>query len=100
MDGIFGLVKNNIVTPISKISKYEKKISLFIFISSLIFVYGIYNYFDKWGSLTSYIDNITTAIFFVGMWLMAKRKIENWIFLDYWRCNIGSLIFLQRINIY
>lgn len=72
--------KNNIVTPISKISNYEKKISLFIFISSLIFVYGIYNYFDKWGSLTSYIDNITTAIFFVGMWLMAKRKIENWIF--------------------
>lgn len=72
--------KNNIVTPISKISNYEKKISLFILISSLIFVYGIYNYFDKWGSLTSYIDNITTAIFFVGMWLMAKRKIENWIF--------------------
>ena len=72
--------KNNIVTPISKIGNYEKKISLFIFISSLIFVYGIYNYFDKWGSLTSYIDNITTAIFFVGMWLMAKRKIENWIF--------------------
>lgn len=72
--------KNNIVTPILKISNYEKKISLFIFISSLIFVYGIYNYFDKWGSLTSYIDNITTAIFFVGMWLMAKRKIENWIF--------------------
>ena len=72
--------KNNIVTPISKISNDEKKISLFIFISSLIFVYGIYNYFDKWGSLTSYIDNITTAIFFVGMWLMAKRKIENWIF--------------------
>ena len=72
--------KNNIVTPISKISNYEKKISLFIFISSLIFVYGIYNYFDKWGSLTSYIDNVTTAIFFVGMWLMAKRKIENWIF--------------------
>ena len=79
--------KNNIVTPISKISNYEKKISLFIFISSLIFVYGIYNYFDKWGSLTSYIDNITTAIFFVGMWLMAKRKIENWIF---W--IIGDLI--------
>jgi len=72
--------KNNIATPISKISNYEKKISLFIFIFSLIFVYGIYNYFDKWGSLTSYIDNITTAIFFVGMWLMAKRKIENWVF--------------------
>ena len=37
-------------------------------------------FFGGAGSLTSYIDNITTAIFFVGMWLMAKRKIENWIF--------------------
>ena len=26
------------------------------------------------------MDTITTAIFFSGMWLMAKRKIENWIF--------------------
>ena len=31
-------------------------------------------------SITAYVDNLTTAIFFVGMWLMAKRKIENWIF--------------------
>jgi nicotinamide mononucleotide transporter len=27
----------------------------------------------------NYIDAITTSIFFAGMWLMAKRKIENWI---------------------
>ena len=71
---------NNIVTPISKVSSPEKITSLIIFFFSLSFVYGIYNYFDKWGSYTSYIDNFTTAIFFVGMWLMANRKIENWIF--------------------
>lgn len=71
---------NNIVTPISKVSSPEKIISLIIFFFSLSFVYGIYNYFDKWGSYTSYIDNFTTAIFFVAMWLMANRKIENWIF--------------------
>ena len=29
---------------------------------------------------TAYVDVFTTAIFLVGMWLMAKRKIENWIF--------------------
>ena len=29
---------------------------------------------------TEYVDVFTTAIFLVGMWLMAKRKIENWIF--------------------
>ena len=71
---------NNIVTPISKVSSPEKITSLIIFFFSLSFVYGIYNYFDKWGSYTSYIDNFTTAIFFVAMWLMSNRKIENWIF--------------------
>jgi nicotinamide mononucleotide transporter len=71
---------NNIVTPISNVSSPEKITSLIIFFFSLSFVYGIYNYFDKWGSYTSYIDNFTTAIFFVAMWLMANRKIENWIF--------------------
>ena len=72
--------ENNIVTPITRVNSHEKKIGLIIFISSLVFVYLVYVYFDKWGTITSYIDNLTTAIFFVGMWLMAKRKIENWIF--------------------
>ena len=72
--------KNDIETPITTASSNEKKIGLIIFISSLVFVYLVYVYFDKWGTITSYIDNLTTAIFFVGMWLMAKRKIENWIF--------------------
>jgi len=72
--------ENNIVTPITRVNSHEKKIGFIIFISSLVFVYLVYVYFDKWGTITSYIDNLTTAIFFVGMWLMAKRKIENWIF--------------------
>ncbi|MBT3523299.1 MAG: nicotinamide mononucleotide transporter, partial [Flavobacteriaceae bacterium] len=72
--------KNDIETPITRVSSNEKKFGLIIFLSSLVFVYLVYVYFDKWGTITSYIDNLTTAIFFVGMWLMAKRKIENWIF--------------------
>ena len=72
--------QNNVVTPISTLNYKEKKISILIFAFSIIFVYSIYVYFDKWDSYTAYIDNFTTAIFFVGMWLMAKRKIENWIF--------------------
>ena len=72
--------ENNIVTPITRVNSHEKKIGLIIFISTLVFVYLVYVYFDKWGTITSYIDNLTTAVFFVGMWLMAKRKIENWIF--------------------
>ena len=72
--------ENNVVTPISTLNYKEKKISILIFVFSIIFVYSFYVYFDKWDSFTAYIDNFTTAIFFVGMWLMAKRKIENWIF--------------------
>jgi nicotinamide mononucleotide transporter len=67
-------------TPISTTTLKEKKISVFIFIATLIFVYLVYNYFEKWTSWVAYADTITTAIFFVGMWLMAKRKIENWLF--------------------
>ena len=72
--------KDNSVTQITSINSKEKKASIIIFVSSLMFTYLVYVYFDKWDSVTAYIDNLTTAIFFVGMWLMAKRKIENWIF--------------------
>lgn len=62
---------------------------------SLLFVIGVYylkpfirNDFSMEGVqlgfhnflFTEYIDVFTTAIFLVGMWLMAKRKLENWLF--------------------
>jgi len=68
------------VTPISRITSKEKKIAIYIFLATLLFVFLVYNYFDRWTSWVAYADTITTAIFFVGMWLMAKRKIENWLF--------------------
>ena len=52
----------------------------FLALGSLLFIYFIYYQFDKWNSWTAYVDTITTAIFFVAMWLMAKRKVESWIF--------------------
>jgi len=68
------------VTPITKTTNKEKQTSAIIFLSSLLFVFIVYSIFDKWNSWVAYIDTLTTAIFFVGMWLMAKRKIENWLF--------------------
>lgn len=77
---IWSRKKNNVFTPISHLDYNEIRISIYIFFTSLLTVYTVYVYFDKWDSLTAYIDNLTTAIFFVGMWLMANRKIENWFF--------------------
>lgn len=74
-------------TPITKTTKKEQKASIYIFIATLIFVFAVYEFFEKWNSWTAYVDTITTAIFFVGMWLMAKKKLENWI---YW--IIGDII--------
>ena len=67
-------------TPISRINKQEWRYLLLLFVGSLGFVYGIYQWFGLWNSSTAVIDTLTTAIFFSGMWLMARRKIENWIF--------------------
>lgn len=77
-------------------------ICLLLFLFSIVFV-GLVYYFKPfidngfslqhisigWYHLDwiNYTDIITTSIFLVGMWLMAKRKIENWLF---W--IIGDLI--------
>lgn len=66
--------------PISVMPIKEKYISVVIFVSTLIFVVLVYFYFNKFTNWYNYVDTLLTAIFFVGMWLMAKRKIENWIF--------------------
>ena len=71
---------NHEYTPITKIKEADIKIILIIIISSAFFVSYLYSFFDKWSGLVSYIDILTTAIFFVGMWLMARRKIESWFF--------------------
>src|SRR5690554_3237338 len=68
------------VTPISKTTAWEHKISVVIFLTTLGFVFLVYKTFDKWTSWVAYVDTLTTAIFFVGMWLMARRKLENWIY--------------------
>ena len=71
---------NNTVSPISKVSNTDIRIVVLLFISSSVFVSLVYTFFDKWETIISYIDILTTAIFFAAMWLMAKRKVESWIF--------------------
>jgi nicotinamide mononucleotide transporter len=48
----------------------------------LVFVLGEYT-----DSNVVYLDSFTTAIFITGMWLMAIKKVENWL---YW--IIGDIV--------
>src|SRR5690606_27482297 len=73
--------------PITRATRKENLWSILIFLGTVLFAIAIYNYFDKWNDWTAYVDTFTTGIFFLGMWLMAKKKLENWI---YW--IIGDII--------
>jgi nicotinamide mononucleotide transporter len=65
--------------PISVMNRKDYVFSSLIFGGTLLFIALVYHFFDKFTDWTAYVDTLTTALFFVGMWLMAKRKIENWI---------------------
>jgi nicotinamide mononucleotide transporter len=68
-------------TPITRTSKNEWLTSSLIALSSGTLVYFIYSVSERLESTVSYVDMLTTGIFFSGMWLMARRKIEHWLVL-------------------
>ncbi len=72
------------VTPITNMNKKDLFVVVALFLATLVFVYIIYVWRNKlivekhpW---IPYTDIVTTAIFFSGMWLMAKRKLQHWLF--------------------
>ena len=75
------------VNRISTLDKKEIRGSVVLFLAAAFFVLIVYQLFDKWTDWTAPIDAFTTALFFVAMWLMARRKIAHWVF---W--IIGDLI--------
>lgn len=86
---------DNIHVNVTWATKKEWLYALLLFIFSLIFVTVIYYYkpfIDNKFSMSgvflglghldwaNWLDVFTTSVFLVGMWLMARRRIENWIF--------------------
>jgi len=66
--------------PITRMQPKEYLYSGLLFVAAVVFVVLVYLFFGKFTHWTSYVDTGVTGIFFVGMWLMARRKIENWLF--------------------
>jgi nicotinamide mononucleotide transporter len=69
---------DNTYIPIRLSTKKEKIYSVFLFFGS--FVVLTYILKNHTASTVPYIDAFTTSIFFVGMWLMAKKILDNWVF--------------------
>lgn len=66
--------------PIARMQPKDYIYSAILFAAAAIFVVLVYLIFGKFTHWTSYVDTFVTGLFFVGMWLMARRKIENWLF--------------------
>ncbi len=94
--------KDDVHVNVSTMAKGDVQVSSLLFLLSAFLVLTVYYYrpvladgfnlakINEIGfhyTWIDYTDTFTTSIFLVGMWLMAKRKIENWIF---W--IIGDLI--------
>ncbi|MEO1012941.1 MAG: nicotinamide riboside transporter PnuC [Bacteroidota bacterium] len=67
--------------PITLTNAKEKKWAIILFVGALVFVALVYWATDRFNVWTAYVDTFTTGLFFVGMWLMAKKKLENWLYL-------------------
>ena len=59
--------------------------TIVLFILSIAVIISLLKIFKSddahyWATNIPYIDTFTTSVFIIGMWLMAIKKVENWIF--------------------
>jgi nicotinamide mononucleotide transporter len=70
---------------ISKSTIHDQKITWSIAIGGWVFLYFALKYFTD--SDVPILDAFVSATAWAGMWLLAKRKLENWIWL-----NVSNLV--------
>ncbi len=85
----------NQIISVDFAKKKDWLVGLSLFMLSFIAVCGVYyfkpfidNHFSMNGvslgfqqlEWANWLDIFTTSLFLIGMWFMAKRKVENWIF--------------------
>jgi len=90
-----GSSKDHIHVEVSRATEKEWRYGILLFALSFILVTAVYYfkpYIDNGFSMAgadlglyhldwaNWLDVMTTSVFLVGMWFMAKRRIENWIF--------------------
>jgi nicotinamide mononucleotide transporter len=114
-------VRESTKLQISRTNFWDKLKTVAIFVFTAVFTYVVYVQFDvidthlgvqetidfvfsNLGSLeeikniTPYLDTFTTGIFFAGMWLMAKKKIENWLFWIFGNIISVPLYFVKGLG--
>ncbi|MCH2192565.1 nicotinamide riboside transporter PnuC [Kordia sp.] len=114
-------IRDEVQLEISRTNFSQKLITLGIFLFTAAFTYVVYIqvekidvhlnvaetidlFFSSFGSIeeiktiTPYLDIFTTGIFFSGMWLMANKKIENWMFWIFGNIISVPLYFVKGLG--
>lgn len=87
--------KNDEALKISRTSMHEKRIAAIIFGAAFILLYLVLNKLTD--STVPYMDAFVSAAAWSGMWLLAKRKIENWIMLNVSNAVAIPLLFYKHM---
>ena len=92
------LGKQNKETAISYSSKKEQGIALGIVVGCFaLMAYWLSQHTD---SDVPFWDAIVVAFAWAGMWLMAKRKIENWVYLNISNFVSVPLLIYKELYVY
>jgi nicotinamide mononucleotide transporter len=89
--------KNNPV-PITTSSRKDWILACGIVAVAFIVLYIILRHFTD--STVPFADAIVSATAWAGMWLLAKRKLENWILLNISNAIAVPLLFYKQLPLY
>ena len=90
--------KNKPPVPVSYSNRKEWMTVAAIVIGGFIFLYLILTNFTP--STVPFWDAFVSATAWAGMWLLAKRKIENWILLNISNAVAIPLLFYKHLILY
>ena len=90
--------KNLRAVPITTTHKKEWWTVLYIVAGGFIFLYIILKNFTP--STVPLCDAFVSATAWAGMWLLAKRKIENWVLLNISNAVAIPLLFYKHLPLY
>ncbi|HUZ58650.1 MAG TPA: nicotinamide riboside transporter PnuC [Hanamia sp.] len=90
--------KNLPAVPITTTNKKEWWTVLYIVAGGFIFLYITLKNFTP--STVPLCDAFVSATAWAGMWLLAKRKIENWILLNISNAVAIPLLFYKHLPLY
>ncbi len=87
--------KENKTLPITRCSRTDWLMVLTICITSFGLLYFVLHHFTT--SNVPFFDALVSATAWAGMWLLAKRKLENWILLNISNAVAIPLLFYKHL---